>query len=1396
MNRRQLTFIITNLFMRNYLLLLLSCAMAASTATAQEVVKVGKGSYASYTPLEMCRTEYHKPGDWGYQGDQSKYMQIRKLYLREEADRPIPTNDWWTNLITQPYSGRMWSYPQFVQAQSYGVDVQAPSYWIDNSTEMKSNTVVSVKGGMEFNPEAAVAENWHDWDVEFLMQDGDKEMYTTMAHGVPFTWIETKNINPQLSLSRSYQACAGFTDTNVEGIDASGAALSGTVKGVNMFALRMGGDVYGIYLPDNSELDIADGTVTVTFTGSREFVVVGVLHDISDLNTMAKYAYSVPRETKVTWQYAASEGLMKTTWIVTAEDLRTGGAASDVLQGFIPHQYRGTGTPCALPFNGIEYATPHGKLKMAEGASLQIDYKFYGMLPYYAVPNDVDRTQNPYDVAKMQEMLKSYADKGTFGADTYWGGKGLTQMALNMMFAREMGQKELFNQCRDKLKNALVNWLTYTPGETNSFFARYDRWGAMVGYSTSYDSETFNDHHFHYGYFTYAAALLALVDDDFRNNYGEMITLVAKDYANWDRKDTRFPMFRTFDPWAGHSFAGGMGDDNGNGQESSSEAMQGWGGLYLLGVALGNNEMRDAGIFGWLSEARGTAEYWFDRHDDPNTGKEGYHTTDNDEYNIKYSNYLYNEDENYPQTNGRHLPYNSNLTCHGVGFWTYFGYDAIFMQGIQWMPISPALDYLSEDKAFAAWDFNRMWQDKRIGGWLAADKTKDGYLGDSGGWGNVALSYLQRSNPDEAAKIFDMCWDAGEPEFKTYDTNGISYFVTHSHLTYGDIDWTIHASIPTARVYIKGGEKTYMAFNPTDKPITVTFSDGGRLENVAPRRLAVCGKVSKDNTDITPDADVPTDPREELEMVNLALHKPVTASSHENVGTVEENLTDGDPGTRWGSSHEDDQYVTVDLGEMASIYKLRLLWEVSYASEYKVQISSDGKTFTDAKTVSSSGGTDVIMMDDVRTRYIRILGVKRSNQYGISLWELEAYGKLESMTDDDLLGVKMTSEKDVLTQREASKINIMGYTCGGDWKKVTAKWSSADGKITSDGMFTPDVYPRATVTAEVQNLKVSKTFPVEEAIFMGYIEFDNASLEIPVGEAAQLNFTAMSQFKETMDVASDGVIWKVCNENNIEVGGASVNAETRELTVTEPGTYHVIVSNADQTKNYIHKEVEKTNAQGEKYREWVAIETVASDTLTVIAKQFAEINLALHKPVTATSQEDNGTRAELATDGDAGTRWGSAWNGLSTEAKNNQDLTVDLLDTYNINKVIMLWQAARASEYELQVSLDGKEWKTVANPKNSPEKETVTFPETPARYVRMHGITRNMDYGYSIFEFQVFGTGRYNTPTGIDGIGTDSGETVGNIYNINGTLVGNSAKYGSGLRKGVYIQSGKKVVVK
>lgn len=1322
----------------------------ATLAQAQSVVQVGKGSYASYTPLQICRSDYHAPGDYGFKGDQSKYMQYRTLYLHERDGQPIPTNDWWTNLITQPYSGRLWSYPQFVQAQKYGVDVQSPSTWMSNGTEMRSNTCVSVRG-LGFNPVSAVAERWHDWDVAFSMTDGNKQMYTTMAHGMPFTWIETRNIVPQVTITRSYQALSNMDGQTPRVVNEKGESLSGT-QVVSRLAFVYGNDVYGIYLPTGSEVTIQGTTVTIHYAGARQFIVVGMLHSVADLATMSPFAYSVPRDTKVSWQYDAAAGKVRTRWIVHAENLLTAPPvsmtfdeatlpvrqpATHVLQGFMPHQYRDTGNDGMLSFNGQTYATPHGELRMAEGSDFQIDYSFYGMLPYYAVPASDDCTQNPYDESKMLEMLNSYADKGSFGADTYWGGKGLTQMALNMMFAREMGQKELFEKCRKKLKDALVNWLTYTPGEQNYFFARYDRWGAMVGYSTSYDSETFNDHHFHYGYFTYAAALLALVDDDFKKNYGELITLIAKDYANWDHDDQRFPFFRTFDPWAGHSFAGGMGDDNGNGQESTSEAMQGWGGLYLLGVALENDAMRDAGLFGWLSEARGTAEYWFDRHQDPNrhislTDLDSYHskTSDNSGYNIRYDLFsaTYSQDGVEKTMTP---PYNSNLTCHGVGYWTYFGFDAIFMQGIQWMPISPALDYLSEDKEFAAWDYARMWKDKMIGGWLQSDQTSTGYLGASGGWGNVALSYLQRSNPEEAARIFDDCWTQGEGEFKNYDTNGITYFVTHSHLTYGDLDWSIHASIPSARVYNKKGVKTYMAFNPTDKILDVTFSDGYRLEQVPPRRLKVSGTLSRDNTDIYQDNSGDDDPRAQLFMQNLALGKQTQTSSNENDASMNGSMAvDGNDQTRWASKQQDGQWISVDLGRPVKLYKTRIHWEAAYATDYDIFLSDDGTTWRKSQNVSSTGGWKETLLGDEVARYVKVVGNKRVNDsWGISIYELQVFGQYTDAAESDLLGVTLTADQEMLRQHEPTHLHVKGYTIGGQWVDVPTTLSSDDGTVTSDGLFTPSVYPNAKVKAVSGTIIAERSFPVEEAIFTGYLTLGPKDYQVPVGEPLTYQLEAQNQFHEPIALAANEVTWRVCT---YEVTGVyhgkdqwgnpkdyyqyqmtdtpqgTVDGSSREVIFSAAGQYAVIASSGE-----------------------------AADTAFVEARSYSDMNLALGKPVEASTENGDNTAAKV-TDGSTSTRWESLWN-------NTEELiTVDLQALYAINKVVLVWEPAYADVYDLDVSANGADWHTVKNVNNGKGgTEELTFPVENAQYVRIHGKKKHLSaYGYSLFELEVYGTGK------------------------------------------------------
>ena len=1333
---------------RNYILTSLAIlASAAQTANAQSVVPVGKGSYASYTPLSMCYSDDHRPDNYGFKGDKSREMQYRKLYLSERDNQPIPTNDWWTNLITERYSGHLWSYPQMIQAQANGLDIQNPSFWIEDGTEMKSNTTLTVAGD-GFKPESAVAEHWHDWDVEFSMRQSSKEMYVTMAHGMPFTWIETKGLSPILQLTKSGWTDTKYADTDTRFYDQNHHEITSSAD-VDRLTVERGGDIYGVYLPKGSTASIADGKATITYRGGSQadgYVVVAVLHKASQLNELAEYALNVPRDTRVDWHYNAAEGRMRTTWHVDAENIATGRRAEKVMQGFLPHQWRDTGYNCRLAFDGNEYRTPHGLMKTAVGNDFEIDYRFCGMLPYWAEPQADDSKEHPYDEARMTHIIEDYAAKGSFGSDTYWGGKGLTQMALYMMMAREMGNNDLFEKCRKRLKDAMENWLTYTPGEKNYFFARYDRWGALIGYNTSFDSDTFNDHHFHYGYFTLAGALLALVDDDFRDNYGGMLKLVAKDYANWQRSDTSFPLFRTFDPWAGHSFAGGMGDGNGNGQESSSEAMQSWGGLYLLGVALGDDEMRDAGIFGWLSEARGTAEYWFDRHRD----------------NIDHDKYKH--------------PYNSNLTCHGVGYWTYFGYQNIYMQGIQWMPTSTVLDYLSEDKAFAKWDYDMLFSDPAANGERDAsngqwfDESFSSPYGNSrldkaGDWGNVALSYLQRSDPEEAARLFDMLWDKGNDIARTSSTNGITYFSTHSHLTNGDLDWSVSGSIPTARVYRKAdGTATHMAYNPTDNPMTVNFTDGFTM-TAAPRQLTVEGKVSRAVKDIVREAE-PVDPRESLLMPNIALHCPCTVSGSENVGTQPENATDGDDSSRWGSLHKDGEWIVVDLKREARLYKMRIHWEAAYASLYTVELSADGKTWGHAQDISSDGGWDDIMLGDTNARYIRVTGKKRATDYGISMYEIQAFGCPVDATSDDIQGIRITADRDVLKQNEPSQISVEGYTVGGQTVGVDALLSTNDGIVTADGMFTPNNYGDATVNVKLPGSEetYTRSFPVEEALYPRYVDIEPQKvLMTSDGTPTKVTIETKDQFKCPITPTEGTMRYTLADSefNEVDRETGYFNTASSSLYTYRPGTY-----------------------------KFTAMAGEHGDTIDVEARPFSEMNLAYQKPAKCSSQNGDGSSAEKAFDGDAtGTRWESQWQ------NNDEWLAVDLVNVYNINKVVVYWENARAAEYDLQVSRDGNEWTMVKNVKNSPVGgETVEFSPVDARYVRILGISKAMPaYGYSIYEMEVYGLRLVET--GMSGIAEQHNASNGFVYDLSGRNCGKSSAINR-LPKGIYVVDGKKLVVK
>ena len=125
---------------------------------------------------------------------------------------------------------------------------------------------------------------------------------------------------------------------------------------------------------------------------------------------------------------------------------------------------------------------------------------------------------------------------------------------------------------------------------------------------------------------------------------------------------------------------------------------------------------------------------------------------------------------------------------------------------------------------------------------------------------------------------------------------------------------------------------------------------------------------------------------------DIAYKRPVTASSVQEADTPAANVADGDNGTRWSSVFSDPQWVAIDLGKSVTIDHVKLLWEDAYASAYSVQVSQDGKAWTDVyHTESGTGDPETIRFAPVAARYVRIYGTKRATKFGYSLFSVEVY---------------------------------------------------------------------------------------------------------------------------------------------------------------------------------------------------------------------------------------------------------------------------------------------------------------------------------------------------------------------------------------------------------------------
>jgi chitosanase len=142
------------------------------------------------------------------------------------------------------------------------------------------------------------------------------------------------------------------------------------------------------------------------------------------------------------------------------------------------------------------------------------------------------------------------------------------------------------------------------------------------------------------------------------------------------------------------------------------------------------------------------------------------------------------------------------------------------------------------------------------------------------------------------------------------------------------------------------------------------------------------------------------------------------------------------------------------------------------------------------------------------------------------------------------------------------------------------------------------------------------------------------------------------------------------------------------------------------------------------------------------ASAATETLLSRGRPATSSSNEDSTLLPAKAVDGSADTRWASA------EGSDPQWIQIDLGATNSISHVKLTWEAAYGKAYQVQTSNNGTAWSTIfSTTTGNGATDDLAGLTGSGRYVRMFGTILATQYGYSLWELEVYGSGG-TPPTG------------------------------------------------
>jgi hypothetical protein len=1030
---------------------------------------------------------------------------------------------------------------------------------------------------------------------------------------------------------------------------------------------------------------------------------VGLLTKRADLNYVYQHAYAFVSNTAASYNYDMASANVNTTFTDTV-DLKRTGFSSSPLMALFPTQWKYTNTTFAAPL----YKSARGTMKVLEGNTFKTTVKFNGITPSFGEPTE-SSSYNRTQMLAYLNTFKQSVTKDYWVADPYWEGKKLHPLAMGILISQQLGDYETRDQFISILRKILTNWFTYSGTDDNPYYMYYSKdWGTLIGQGGDHGMGiNLSDHHFLWGYFTFAAGVLAAYDKDFVTNYGGMVEQLLRDAQNPSRTDNMYPFMRNFDPYEGHSWAGGYGDNqSGNNQESSSEATFAWAGEYLWGLATGNNTFRDAGIWGFTSEVNAIEQYWFNY--------------DKDNWASDYD----------PGCVG--MVWGSAYT-----YGTYFSGNPSCIYGIHWLPVSPVLTYLGYKPDIAATIYNAYRKDEDAYQAKLAAEGKPNE--DPEGWYHITWPYESLSDPQGAISKWD---DSKLPDDERFN----SYWFVQNMSAKGSRATDVWSSNWTSyQVFKKGTKYSAVIWNPTDTTQFVQFKNSSGNTGSAYVLPKTTLTVDPFVNNGTPTQPAPPAPKADPSPISL----PGLLEA-ENYYTNFSCMTDV-------SSEGGTCLAYIDAGDSA-LYDVNVAKEGDYTVSYRVnnggnkgqiklKSSLSGSTVLTTTDINNNGGTWTTVSSNVHLK----AGVQRITLYfaagGFNLnWINFTSGDSEPQPSTNIALNKTATafsyvggntaaaafdgdSANTRWESNSSDPQWISVDLGANYNVTGAKltWETAAGKdykiqVSTDNANWKDAYTKTGGTGGVENItfinaqigRYVRMYGTSRTTGYGYSlwEFEvygtaanTTKVATPVITPATGSYTSAQSV--TITDATQGATIRYTTDGTVPTG-ATGKVYSAPFTVSSTTTVKAIAVSQGMSDS-----------------------DVATSTITISSQVK---NLALNKTATASSYK-TGNPASLAFDGDsANTRWESDYT-------DPQWITVDLGASYTLTGVKLTWETAAGKDYKIQVSTDNTNWKdayTKTGGTGGVENISFTSSQT-ARYVRMYGTSRTTGYGYSLWEFEVYG---------------------------------------------------------